>query len=120
MVKNMHPHSHSSHHLPQMQLDVIRVQAEKLLRQGYNLFADITLRLIESHEAQAREIDGLRQSQSERQLETEFLARENEQLRGQVSEMEIERRRLIEQIKQQQKEIAELRRAKLQLPPSWE
>ncbi|MBZ0289640.1 MAG: hypothetical protein K8I30_18605, partial [Anaerolineae bacterium] len=107
MVKNQL--SHPSDAMPQTQLDLIRQQAEKLLRQGYNLFADITLRLIESHEAQARELDWLRRSQAERQLETEFLARENQELRAHIADMEIERRRLTELAKRQQNEIAQLR-----------
>lgn len=118
MVQNGHPHS--SDHLLEGQLELIRAQAQKLLRQGSNLFAEITLRLIESHEAKLREIEHLRRSQSERQLEAEFLMRENQELRAHIAENEIERRRLVEQLRQQQKEMNELRRSKLQLPPSWE
>lgn len=118
MVKNVQ--TQLSEQLLDGQLDLIRNQAKKLLRQGSNLFAEITLRLIESHEAQSREIERLRSSQPERQLETEFLSRENQELRAHIAEMEIERRRLVEQIRQQNKDINELRRNKLQLPPSWE
>lgn len=118
MVKQVD--SHSSDPLLDGQLELIRAQAQRLLRQGTNLFAEIALRLIETYEAQGREVERLRHSQAERQIEAEFLARENQELRSHIAEMEIERRRMIEQIRQQQKEMNELRRAKLQLPPSWE
>lgn len=89
------------------------------MKTGYNLFAEITIRLLDSYEVLAAQRDSLLRTQADRVLELDFLARENHELRETLADSEIERRRLAEQIKQQQQEIAELRKQKLQLPPSW-
>lgn len=110
--------------LSEAQLDMYRQHARRrLLRGGYNLFAEITLRVLESYDAQARELERLRRSQAvrrDRDLETELLARENEALRLRLRDLEIERRRLLEQVRRQEQKLAALRRHTLRLPPSWE
>lgn len=97
-----------------------RKQARKILKSGYNLFAEITLRLLDGYDALAAQQDSLLRAQADRVLELEFLVRENHELRETLADSEIERRRLAEQIKQQQEEIATLKKQKLQMPPSWE
>ncbi|GIL09392.1 MAG: hypothetical protein BroJett033_9030 [Chloroflexota bacterium] len=110
--------------LSDAQLDIFRQHARRrLVRGGYNLFAEITLRVLQSHDVQAREIERLRRSQAahrDRDLEAELLARENDALRLHLRDLEIERRRLLEQVRQQEQEIAALKRYTLRLPPSWE
>jgi hypothetical protein len=110
--------------LSDAQLDTYRQHARRLLmRGGYNLFAEITLRVLQSHDAQAREIERLRRLQAarhDRDLETELLARENDALRLHLNDLELERRRLLEQVRLQEQQIAALRRQALKLPPSWE
>ncbi len=110
--------------LSEAQLDMYRQHARRrLLRGGYNLFAEITLRVLESYDAQARELERLRRSQAarrDRDLETELLARENDALRLRLRDLEIERRRLLEQTRRQEQKLAALRRHTLRLPPSWE
>jgi predicted nuclease with TOPRIM domain len=107
------------HHLSEAERLVFRKQARKILKSGSNLFAEITLRLLDSYEALLMQRDNLIRAQADRVLELEFLTRENEELRTALADAEIERSRLAEQLRQQQREIAALRKQKLQLPPSW-
>ena len=115
MVNN----TRSQDHLSDADRLLFRKQARKILKSGYNLFAEITLRLLDSYEALLVQRDNLIRVQADRVLELEFLARENHELREALADSEIERRRLAEQLKQQEQEIAVLRKQKLQLPPSW-
>jgi predicted nuclease with TOPRIM domain len=108
------------HHLSEADRMLYRKQARKILKSGYNLFAEITLRLLESYDALVTHHDNLLRVQADRVLELEFLARENHELRETLADSEVERRRLTEQIKHQQQEIAALKKQKLQIPPSWE
>ena len=96
-----------------------REARKTLVSSGYNLFAEITLRLIEHYYAHLAEIENARNLRADRDLEGEFLARENEALRARVADLEQERQQLRERVKQQHKEIEQLKRKKLNLPPSW-
>lgn len=108
------------HHLSDADRTLYRKQAKKILKSGYNLFAEITIRLLDDYEALMTKYDSLLRAQADRVLELEFLTRENHELRETLVDSEIERRRMVEQIKQQQQEIAALKKQKLQMPPSWE
>ncbi len=101
------------------QLAGYREHARKALSASYNLFAEMVLRVIASHETLALELAALRHQRSDRDIELEFVTSENEDLRRQLSESETERRRLHMQLKQYQKEISLLKRSKIDLPPSW-
>ena len=90
-----------------------------LVGKGYNLFAEITLRLIEHYYTYLAETENLRRMRGDRDMETEFLAAENDMLRARLAEVEQERNRLLSQTKQQEAEIDRLKRKKLNLPPSW-
>lgn len=105
--------------LPDSQIATYRENARKTLSSGYNLFAEMVLRVIASHEALALELLSLRRQRADREVEAEFVVRENEDLRAHIAELEIERRRLQTQLKQQQQEISRLKRGKIDLPPSW-
>lgn len=107
-------------HLSDADRALYRKQAKKILKSGYNLFAEIALRLLDHYETLAAQHDSLLRAQADRALEVEFLARENRELRETLADSEVERRRLMEQIKQQRQEIAGLKKQKLQMPPSWE
>jgi predicted RNase H-like nuclease (RuvC/YqgF family) len=119
--------------LPRSQIQAYREQAKRILSEGYNLFAEITLRVLASHDAQELEIDLLRQAlqpvqaeleqmrraQREQEIEIEFLRRENDDLRAHIAEGELERKRLAARVKEYQRELSNLKRQKLKLPPSW-
>lgn len=110
--------------LSDAQLDSYRHHARRMLTRGsYNLFAEITLRVLQSHDAQAREIERLRRLQvarHDRDLEAELLARENDALRLHIRDLENERRRLLEVMQLRDQQIAALKRQALKLPPSWD
>ncbi len=110
----------TDHHLTDADRALFRKHARKILKSGYNLFAEITLRLLDGYEVLAVQHDNLLRAQADRVLEFEFLARENHELRETLADSEVERRRLAERIKQQQEEIAVLKKQKLQMPPSWD
>ncbi len=101
------------------QIKSYRDHARKALSTSYNLFAEIVLRVIASHEALALELSALRQQRSDREIESEFVVRENDDLRSQLNAFDQERRQLQAQIKQQKQEITRLKRGKIDLPPSW-
>ncbi len=105
--------------LSSAQIMTYRENARKALSSSYNLFAEIVLRVIASHEALALELSALRQQRSDREIESEFVVRENEDLRAQMQALEQERRELQKQVKQQKQEISRLKRGKIDLPPSW-
>ena len=108
------------HQLTDDQIAIFQREARKtLVSTGYNLFAEITLRLIEHYYARLAEIENAQNLRSDRDIEGEFLARENDVLRIQIAELEQERDTLREQIGAQRKEIEQLKRKKLNLPPSW-
>lgn len=86
---------------------------------GYNLFAEITLRVLDSYDALAKELDSLRKAHADRMLEAEMIHRENQELRAYITDAEIERRQLMEEVQQLKREIAQLKKQKLNLPPSW-
>jgi phage shock protein A len=110
---------YSNQALSDTQITSYREHARKALSSGYNLFAEITLRVIASHEALALELMALRRQWADREIETEFVARENEDLRARIVELEQEQRRLQSDARQQQKEISRLKRSRIDLPPSW-
>lgn len=105
------------------QLNNYRQHASRRLTQtNYNLFAEITLRVLESHDAQARELERLKRLlavQADSALETELLARENEALHRRIHELEGELQRLSDLLQAQEMELAALKRQDLKLPPSW-
>lgn len=119
--------------LTPQQLLAYRDQARRILGEGYNLFAEIVLRVLASHDSLAMENDLLRRAQESAQaevrelrgrrrdhdIELEFLTRENGELRAHIAEIEIERKRLTQRLKEQQQELSQLKRQKLKLPPSW-
>lgn len=106
--------------LPDSQIARYRQHARlTLVGGGYNLFAEITLRVLDSHEALSRELDSLRRVQADRMMEAEVINRENQELRAYITEVEIERRRLLEEVQMLKKENAQLKNLKLNLPPSW-
>ena len=97
-----------------------RRQARKtLVGSGYNLFAEITLRLIDHHYAQLAETMNVRSEGADRALEADFLAQENAELKGKLQALELERKRLQAQVDHLQRELERLQRKKLNLPPSW-
>ncbi|MBZ0291000.1 MAG: hypothetical protein K8L99_00385 [Anaerolineae bacterium] len=102
------------------QLAHYRESARKVLGKGYNLFAEMALRVIASHESLALELTMLRRTRTEGEFELDFLYRENEDLRLRVNQLDQERRQLKAQVKQYQHEINVLKRGKIDLPPSWE
>lgn len=107
--------------LTEAQIASYQREARKtLLGNGYNLFAEITLRLINHYYAHLAETENLRLMRSDHLLEGEFLARENESLRARLAEAEQERAELAAQVEEQQKEIERLKRRKLNVPPSWQ
>lgn len=107
-------------HLTEAQIAAYQREARKtLLGNGYNLFAEITLRLINHYYAHLAETENLRLMRSDHLLEGEFLARENESLRARLADVEQERARLAERVEEQQREIERLKRKKLNVPPSW-
>jgi predicted RNase H-like nuclease (RuvC/YqgF family) len=106
--------------LTEDQIAAFQREARKtLVASGYNLFAEITLRLIEHYYAHLAEVENARNLRADRKLEDEFLTRENETLRARVAELERERQKLRGQVNQQHQEIEQLKRKKLNLPPSW-
>jgi hypothetical protein len=95
-------------------------QARKtLVGSGYNLFAEITLRLIEHYYAQLAESMNVRSEGADRAMEAEILSQENVELRAQLAASELERKRLQAQVEHLQQEVERLQRRKLNLPPSW-
>ncbi len=110
----------SQRRLTEAQISVYQREARKtLLGSGYNLFAEITLRLIDHYYAYIAETENARHLRADRELETELLARENDMLRARVEEMELTQAALTEQVERQQQEIERLKRGKLNMPPSW-
>jgi predicted nuclease with TOPRIM domain len=108
-------------HLTEAQIAAFQQAARRTLRgNGYNLFAEISLRLIEHYYAQLAEADNLRQLRSDYRLELEFLTRENEALRARVRELEAAQAELTTQLEHQRQEVERLKRRKLNIPPSWE
>lgn len=108
------------HRLTDAQISTYQNQARKvLLSGGYNLFAEITLRLIEHYYRHLAETDNIRQLRADHELETEFLTRENEALKARLIELERERSNLAGEVERQQVEIERLKRRKLNMPPSW-
>ena len=105
--------------LTERQLAGYREHARKALSASYNLFAEIVLRVIASHETLALELAALRHQRSDRTLEVEFVIGENEDLRRRLAESEAELKRLQAQLKQYKKEVSLLKRGKIDLPPSW-
>lgn len=106
--------------LTDAQIAAYQREARKaLLGNGYNLFAEITLRLIHHYYAHLAETENLRLMRSDHLLEGEFLVRENESLRARLAEIEQERAELVQQLEAQQHEIDRLKRKKLNMPPSW-
>lgn len=106
--------------LTEAQIAAYEREARKtLLGNGYNLFAEITLRLIHHYYAHLAEMENLRLMRSDHLLEGEFLVRENESLRARLAEAEQQRAHLAAQVEQQQQEIDRLKRKKLNVPPSW-
>lgn len=106
--------------LTEAQIAAYQREARKtLLGNGYNLFAEIALRVINHYYAYMAETENLRLMRSDHLLEGEFLARENESLRTRLVEMEQAQAQLVEQLEEQQREIDRLKRRKLNVPPSW-
>lgn len=107
--------------LPDSQIAKYRQHARlTLVGGGYNLFAEITLRVLDSHDALARELDSLRRAHADRMTEAEMINRENQELRAYITDAEIERRRLLDEVQQLKREVAQLKKQKLNLPPSWQ
>lgn len=107
--------------LTETQIAIYQREARKTLRgTGYNLFAEITLRLIDHYYNQLAETENLRRLRTERDLEAEFLLQENETLRMRLAELEHERKELAAKVERQQQEINRLKRGRLNMPPSWE
>lgn len=107
--------------LTDVQIDAYRKQARKtLLRSGYNLFAEITLQLIENYYASIAEMENVSRVRGDQEREVELLTHENQVLRDQVTSLEDEKLQLLHHIEQQQQEIDRLQRGKLNMPPSWE
>lgn len=109
--------------LSDTQIDTYRYHARRMLTRGnYNLFAEITLRVLASHDALVREVERLRRAQSARRdqdMEAELVARENDALRLHIRDLDAERRRLLDELRQMNQELAALKRQQLRLPPSW-
>jgi len=102
--------------------DYRRHASRRLTQTNYNLFAEITLRVLESHEAQARELERLKRLltvQADSALETELMVRENEALHRRIRELEDELQRLSNLLQAKEKELAALKRQGLKMPPSW-
>lgn len=102
--------------------DYRRHASRRLTQTNYNLFAEITLRVLESHEAQGRELERLKRLltvQADSALEIELMARENEALHRRIRELEDELQRLSGLLQAQEKELAALKRQGLKMPPSW-
>ncbi len=109
-----------SQQLTDDQIAIFQREARKtLVASGYNLFAEITLQLIEHHYAYLAETENALKLGVDRNLEGEFLARENATLRARIAELEQELEQLYTKMKQQKQEIEQLKRKKLNLPPSW-
>lgn len=105
--------------LTETQIASYREHARKVLSGGYNLFAEMVLRVIASHDLLTLELRALRQTRSDREIEMEFIQRENDDLHTRIAELEQERNRLTLLLKKQQKELGVLKRGKIDLPPSW-
>jgi chromosome segregation ATPase len=106
--------------LTEDQIAAYQREARKtLLGKGYNLFAEISLRLIDQYYALLAEMENLRNLRAERNLESEFLTRENEDLRAQVAALEQTKTELTEQVEELQAELERLKRNRVNLPPSW-
>lgn len=97
-----------------------RDNARKVLAKGYNLFAEMALRVIASHESLALELSMLRRSRTEAEFEQDFTRRENDELRLRVAQLDLERRQLKAQVEQYKNEINVLKCGKIDFPPSWE
>lgn len=107
--------------LTDAQIEAYRKQARRtLLGGGYNLFAEITLQLIENYYAQLAEAENISRVRVAQARQAERLAQENQALREQVASLDDEKRQLLERIEQQQHEIERLQRGKINMPPSWE
>ena len=107
--------------LTDAQIDTYRKQARKtLLRGGYNLFAEITLQMIENYYARIAEMENISRIRVDHEREAEVLTHENQILRDQVADLEDEKLLLLGHIEQQQQEIDRLQRGRLNVPPSWE
>lgn len=110
----------SRQRLTEAQISAYQREARKtLLGTGYNIFAEITLRLIDHYYAHLAETENARNLRSDRELEAEFLERENETLRARLNEMEAAQAKLAQQVERQKQEIKRLKRRKLNMPPSW-
>ena len=107
--------------LTETQIATYQREARKaLLGNGYNLFAEIALRLIDHYYAFLAETENLRLMRADQDREAEFLSRDNETLRTRVADLERERAALSIQVEQQQAEIDRLKRKSMKMPPSWE
>jgi hypothetical protein len=94
-------------------------QARKtLVGSGYNLFAEITLRLIEHYHVQLAESMNVRGEGMDRGIESDILSQENIELQAQLSASELERKLLQAQVEHLQREVERLQRRKWNVPPS--
>ena len=103
------------------QIDSYRRQARKtLLGGGYNLFAEITLQMIENYYVRIAEMENISRVRVDREREVELLAHENQTLRDQVISLEDEKLQLLQHIEQQRQEIDRLQANRFDVPPARE
>ena len=101
------------------QIDSYRRQARKtLLGGGYNLFAEITLQMIENYYVRMAEMENISRVRVDREREVELLSRENQTLRQQVVSLEDEKQQHLQRIAQQQQQIDRLQGDGFDVPPA--
>lgn len=106
--------------LSREKLTLYRQNAKQVLGAGQNLFAEITLRVLASHEAVEDALERLQHLKDEHDLELAFLSKENRDLRDHIAVLERERRQLLQRLAQQEDDAASRKRNNLKLPPSWD
>lgn len=108
--------------LSQEKLEFYRQNVKQVLGAGgHNLFAEMVLRVLASHDALQSELEHLQRIQQDRDLELEFLSRENKDLRDHIAALEAERRQLLQRLTHIDDDVAALRKHNnLKRPPSWD